>query len=308
MVAQDITFRDVWASNLDEEFAELRKIVRKSTAVITNIEFPGICMTPIGTFFSQEHFSYQQLLVNVNSLKPLQMGFTFIHKPVTIFQFNFHFNVAEDMCSDEALNAYQASGFDFDKHNTEGIDLLDFGELLATSGLVVSKLTWVSYHAAFDFGYIVRALNGGSLPADIREFYNLFKKYFDTAYDVKCMMQHPNAVRRGLKSTMTLQDAAEALQIRRVGKKYHSGSNCQLTAHVFYAIKDEILKESWQEYSHEIRGLILGIGGKPVLPPGAVIQNIFVPKLLSSHNEAGHRVNSGTPGRSQRHSAAPMRI
>ncbi|CAD5226770.1 unnamed protein product [Bursaphelenchus xylophilus] len=306
MVAQDIIFRDVWASNLDEEFAELRKIVRKSNAVITNIEFPGICMTPIGTFFSQEHFSYQQLLVNVNALKPLQIGFTFIHKPIVVFQFNFHFNINEDMCSDEAYNAYQAAGYDFEKHNNEGIDLLDFGELLTTSGLVVSKLTWASFHAAFDFGYIIRSLNGGSLPADIREFYKLFRKYFSTAYDIKYMMQHANATRRGLTTSMNIQETAEAMQLHRWGKVYNAGSNSQLAARIFFFLKDDILKENWQELSHNIRGLISGIGGKPVLPPGAVIQNIFAPKSYNGQTEP-HRVGTGTPGRPQRHSAASMR-
>lgn len=124
MGAPDVLFREVWATNLEEEFAELRKIVRKSTHVFTSIEFPGICMTPIGTFFSQEHFSYQQLLVNVNALKPLQMGFTFLQAPhttATVFQFNFQFNVHEDMCTEEALQAYQSAGYDFDKHSVSYI-------------------------------------------------------------------------------------------------------------------------------------------------------------------------------------------
>lgn len=118
MVAQNVILHDVWAGTLDEEFAVLRKVARKASLVVTNIEFPGICMTPIGTFFSQEHFSYQQLLVNVNALKPLQMGFTFLHcGQVHVFQFNFHFNPQEDMICEEALQAYEAAGLDLEKHN-----------------------------------------------------------------------------------------------------------------------------------------------------------------------------------------------
>lgn len=72
--------------------------------------------------------------------------------------------------------------------------------------MIVSKLVWGSFHAAFDFGYIIRSLNGGALPADIREFYKLFRKYFATAFDIKLALQHPMTARWGLKPSMNIQE------------------------------------------------------------------------------------------------------
>lgn len=123
MVAQDVALHDVWASNFDAEFASMRATARKATHVIPCIEFPGLCMTPLGTFFSREHFTYQQLLVNVNALNPIQFGFTFIcdlptgETQLSVYQFNLHFDLNEDMFTEEAINAYHEAGFDFKRHS-----------------------------------------------------------------------------------------------------------------------------------------------------------------------------------------------
>jgi len=124
MVAQDNAPHDVWASNLDAEFANMRKAAKTASYVVACIEFPGLCMTPLGTFFSQEHFTYQQLLVNVNGLKPIQFGFTFVYESAApgepqllTFQYNLHFDLDEDMFTDDAIRAYEQAGMDFKRHN-----------------------------------------------------------------------------------------------------------------------------------------------------------------------------------------------
>ena len=41
----------------------------------------------------------------------------------------------------------RGAGLDFNKHQTEGIAIGDFGELLTTSGLLVDKrVTWITFH------------------------------------------------------------------------------------------------------------------------------------------------------------------
>jgi hypothetical protein len=131
MVALDGIIHDVWASNFDTEFANLRKVVRKSSCVIPFIEFPGLCMTPLGTFFTREQFTYQQLIVNVNALKPIQLGFTFVpNTPAPepsfpdVYQFNLHFDLSEDMFTDEAIQAYQDAGINFSRHSVSYFLLL----------------------------------------------------------------------------------------------------------------------------------------------------------------------------------------
>ncbi|KAI6214080.1 hypothetical protein M3Y94_00226400 [Aphelenchoides besseyi] len=281
MVGQEVALHDVWASNLEEEFANMRVLASKATHIIAAIEFPGVCMTPLGTFFSREQYSYQQLLVNVNALKPIQFGFTFVHDSPThgqsqmsVWQFNLHFDREEDMFTNEAIEAYEQAGFNFQRHSTDGVKLLDFGDLLTTSGVIASKLTWVSYHSAFDFGFLTRSVCGGALPADIREFYRMFRKYFKVAFDVKQLLWHPLLKRKQLTPTMSLQEIATALNIPRWGFRHQAASDSVMTARVFFQLKSE-LNSSWNEISHQICGLINGVGGEPVLPQGAVIQAIF---------------------------------
>jgi len=287
MVAQDFVIHDVWASNFDSEFANFRKAAQKATHVIPFIEFPGLCMTPLGTFFSKEQYTYQQLLVNVNALKPIQFGFTFVFdassastdpSQLVVYQFNLHFDLNEDMFTDEAIQAYEGAGLNFQRHSTDGIKLLDFGELLTTSGLIASKITWASFHSAFDFGFLTRSLYGGVLPSDIRMFYKVFQAYFCKVYDIKQMMRHPSLAHRGLKPEMSLQEVADVLDIKRSGQKHLASSDSLLAANVFLKLKGE-LKPLWDDsISKQIVGYIYGLGVNPILPHGAVVQSIFSAK------------------------------
>lgn len=253
MVAQDVIVHDVWATNFDAEFSNMRKAARKAAYVIPFIEFPGVCMTPLGTFYSREHYAYQQLLINVNTVKPIQLGFTFIFESphsepssLAVYQFNLHFDVSEDMFTADALQSFEKTGLKFSKHSTDGIKLLDFGELLTTSGLINSKLGWASFYSAFDFGYLTRSLCGGSLPPDIRLFYKLFRRYFSNAYDIRQMLQHPELQNRGLRSDMTLQEVADVLNIQRSGEKFVAASDSMLAANVFIQLKND-LQPTWSE-------------------------------------------------------------
>lgn len=40
----------------------------------------------------------------------------------------------------------------------------DFGELLTTSGLLVDKrITWLTFHSCFDFGYLIKSILTGQV-------------------------------------------------------------------------------------------------------------------------------------------------
>lgn len=131
MVTQDSIVHDVWTNNFDTEFSSLRRVTKEATCVVPAIEFPGLCMTPMGTFFGREQFTYQQLIVNVNALKPIQFGFTLIDETpngdptiLAIYQFNLHFDLNEDMFTEEAIQAYQEAGIDFRKHSVSFLIVL----------------------------------------------------------------------------------------------------------------------------------------------------------------------------------------
>jgi len=112
-----------------------------------------VVLTPVGQFKNKGDFNYQQVRVNVNCLKLIQVGFTLANErgelPTghPVWQFNFHFNLLEDSISYDSSELLKGAGIDFNKHQTEGIAIADFGELLTTSGLLVDKhVTWITFH------------------------------------------------------------------------------------------------------------------------------------------------------------------
>jgi len=62
-------------------------------------EFPGVVARPIGDFKSSTEYQYQLLRCNVDLLKIIQVGLTFLDEngnlpsPVATWQFNFKFSL-----------------------------------------------------------------------------------------------------------------------------------------------------------------------------------------------------------------------
>lgn len=51
------------------------------------------------------------------------------------------------MYAQDSIDLLQNSGIQFKKHEEEGIDPLDFAELLMTSGIVLmDNIKWLSFH------------------------------------------------------------------------------------------------------------------------------------------------------------------
>ena len=106
----------------------------------------------------------------------------------------------------------EKSGIDFAKHQQMGIEMGHFGELLMSSGFVLShKIKWVSYHryvrnapyrttsfpdpgirSVYDFAYLLKILTCKPLPETQQGFYQLLNLYFPCLYDIKLMMSMVN--------------------------------------------------------------------------------------------------------------------
>lgn len=127
--------KDVWNSNLEEEFKKIRHVIQRyrfvamvcelfcnskllqylcSTVGLKNMpvcllnimvflfkdtEFPGVVARPIGEFRSTADYQYQLLRCNVDLLKIIQVGLTFMDEngqtpsPISTWQFNFRYNL-----------------------------------------------------------------------------------------------------------------------------------------------------------------------------------------------------------------------
>ncbi|XP_072519737.1 CCR4-NOT transcription complex subunit 7 isoform X2 [Salminus brasiliensis] len=90
---------EVWASNLDEELKRIRQVIRKYNYIAMDTEFPGVVARPIGEFRSNADYQYQLLRCNVDLLKIIQLGLTFMNEQgeyppgTSTWQFNFKFNL-----------------------------------------------------------------------------------------------------------------------------------------------------------------------------------------------------------------------
>ena len=59
------------------------------------------------------------------------------------------------MYAQNSIDLLQKSGIDFKRHQEEGIDVQDFGELLISSGLILSDdIKWISFHSFILFLFL----------------------------------------------------------------------------------------------------------------------------------------------------------
>ena len=105
------------------------------------------------------------------------------------------------MYAQDSIELLQNAGMDFTRHDENGIDILQFGELLMTSGLVLTEdIKWISFHSYYDFGYLIKIVTCLKLPLEEPEFFELLRTYFPCIYDVKYLMKSCENLRGGLNS------------------------------------------------------------------------------------------------------------
>ncbi|XP_055597047.1 CCR4-NOT transcription complex subunit 7 [Uranotaenia lowii] len=242
---EDCGIRDVWRHNLEEEFRTIRHIVQKYHYVAMDTEFPGVVARPVGEFRSSADYQYQFLRCNVDLLRIIQLGLTFMDEEgrtppgFSTWQFNFKFNLNEDMYAQDSIDLLQNSGIQFKKHEEDGIDPLDFAELLMTSGIVLmEEINWLSFHSGYDFGYLLKLLTDQNLPAEESDFFELLRIYFPMIYDVKYLMKSCKNLKGGL------QEVADQLELRRVGPQHQAGSDSLLTGMAFFKMREMFFEDN----------------------------------------------------------------
>jgi len=254
---------DVWAHNLEAEFCNIRKIVNKYNFVAMDTEFPGVVARPIGEFRSTADYQYHLLKCNVDMLKLIQVGLTFMDEDgnppthASTWQFNFKFNLSEDMYAQDSIDLLTNSGIQFKKHEEEGVDVMEFAELLMTSGVVLSEnIKWLSFHSGYDFGYMLKVLSNVNLPDEEVEFFDLLRIYFPNIYDVKYLMKSCKNLKGGL------QEVAEQLEIERIGPQHQAGSDSLLTGAAFFKMREMFFEDKIDDakYCGHLYGLGQGTG------------------------------------------------
>jgi len=251
--------KEVWAFNLYEEFRNIRPLIANYPYLAMDTEFPGVVSRPIGEFRNSSDYQYQVLRVNVDTLKLIQLGVTFMNEHGEVpsgyctWQFNFKFSLTDDMYAADSIELLTKSGLQFKKHETDGIDPMVFSELFITSGFVLSdRVKWLSFHSGYDFGYLLKLLTDQNLPKDEVGFFDLLKIYFPHIYDVKYLMKSCKNLKGGL------QEVADQLEIERVGLQHQAGSDSLLTGMTYFRMKEMFFEDNIDEAKYS--GHLYGFG------------------------------------------------
>ncbi|CAF1024456.1 unnamed protein product, partial [Didymodactylos carnosus] len=245
----------------EAEFKDIRKLVLQYPFVAMDTEFPGIVVRPLGEFKTTAEYQYQCLKLNVDFLKIIQLGLTFMNDKgesppgISSYQFNFNFNLTMDMYAQDSIELLQKSGIQFKKHEDEGIDPHQFAELLTTSGVVfMDNIVWLSFHSGYDFGYLLKMLTAKLLPDTENEFFDLLKLFFPNIYDVKYLMKSCKNLKGGL------EEVAKQLEIERIGPQHQAGSDSLMTGLAFFKMKEYGLgPSSFPTVGMAYEGILAGV-------------------------------------------------
>jgi CCR4-NOT transcription complex subunit 7/8 len=262
---ETVEIREVWADNLEAEFALIRDVVDEFPFVAMDTEFPGIVCRPVGAFRSPADYNYATLKANVDMLHLIQLGLTFSsptgelpslgpspsRQRRCVWQFNFReFDDARDIYATDSIELLRHSGIDFRRNAERGVDARRFAELFMSSGVVLSDaVCWVTFHAGYDFGYLLKILTCDALPDTQAGFFRLMKIYFPTVYDIKHLMKFCNSLHGGLNKL------AELLAVERVGESHQAGSDSLVTSCAFWKLKDSFFAGSTEKYAGVLYGL-----------------------------------------------------
>uniref|UniRef100_A0A8C6WQI9 poly(A)-specific ribonuclease n=1 Tax=Neogobius melanostomus TaxID=47308 RepID=A0A8C6WQI9_9GOBI len=77
---------EVWASNVEDEMRKIRAVIQNYNYIAMDTEFPGVVVRPIGEFRSTVDYQYQLLRCNVDLLKIIQLGLSFMNEDGTTRQ------------------------------------------------------------------------------------------------------------------------------------------------------------------------------------------------------------------------------
>ncbi|KAK6228305.1 hypothetical protein SCA6_000645 [Theobroma cacao] len=242
-----VMVRQVFAEDLEREFAIIHSVIDRYSFVSMDTEFPGTIFKPDKQLvdITDPSFNYLFMRSNVNALHIIQLGLTlsdsqgnlpdFDTPYCYIWEFNFKdFDFEKNYCDKESVKLLKAQGIDFVKNREKGIDSRDFRRMVLNSKLVFNRsgLTWITFHSAYDFGFLVKILTQQELPYHINSFTKQLIYFFGyKIYDIKHAFKY-----FGLHGG--LERVAKLLNVARVaGESHQAGSDSLLTLQCFMELK-----------------------------------------------------------------------
>lgn len=247
---------DVYEHNFTKEIKNLSSLLDKYNYIAMDTEFPGI-VYQLNSF--SKDFYYKSLKLNVDNLKLIQVGITLCDENgnhpsnVSTWQFNLKFNIQNEKYSYESIALLNSSGINFEILAEKGIPFEMFAEYFITSGLILNEeITWISFHGAYDFAYLLKILSGNLMPETEFSFFENLDIYFQNYFDIR------HLVRGGQNFKGGLSRVAQELEIVRIGTTHQAGSDSIVTAQVFFSL----IKRSYLTHDllDESRNILFGLG------------------------------------------------
>ncbi|KAL5699395.1 hypothetical protein ACHQM5_030305 [Ranunculus cassubicifolius] len=266
---KDISVVSVYKDTfMEEDFCKgiVEKLRDQENPIIAfDTEFPGTIdrrYTPTAT--SED--SYEILKHNVDATNIIQLGLTLQTKGSNgefnydVWEFNFKdFNLLRGHHHNpESIKLLKQQGIDFEKNTRDGIDSRCFSTWLKLLLFVNKKTTWVGFHSAYDFGYMIKILTGKPLPEKLSRFKSLVKDYFGCqVYDLKYVIKDCRQPGPGLYGG--LDKIAKAMNVNRAaGICHQAGSDSLLTMQTYNAVLGRFFspaKSVGPEYGCKLFGL-----------------------------------------------------
>ncbi|TYJ40647.1 hypothetical protein E1A91_A04G155600v1 [Gossypium mustelinum] len=242
-----VNVREVFAGNLEYEFMLIRSALHNYSFVSRDTKFPSTIFKLDKKFIQlgNPEINYKFMKGNVDAMKIIQLGLTLSNfegnlpdfgTPFCyIWEFNFQdFDIEKDHYDKESIELLRQQGIDFTKNKQKGICSRDFGMMFLISGLGFGELTWVTFHSAYDFGFLLKILTQHLLLPDLKSFmrhliYYFGYRIFDIKYSFKIFNLHGG-----------LEKVAKTLNVARVaGLSHQAGSDSLLILRCFMQIKNK---------------------------------------------------------------------
>lgn len=310
-----LVIRQVWAHNVESEFQAIRQVAERFPFVSMDTEFPGVIHCP-----SKHHASltpserYAALKANVDALHLIQVGLAFAASPdappAVAFEINLReFDPRVHRHNPRSVALLAEHGLDFAAQRSHGVDARVFAALLMSSGLVCSgAATWVTFHSAYDFGYLVKLLMGRKLPRTLPEFLGLVRVFFgEQVYDARHVMDSCAGLYGGLDALAALLGVERA-----AGLSHQAGSDAALTWDVFRRIREVYFAnrqgQGVRAFAGVLYGLELELDLAAPLAPAPAADNSNSKSNRNNKNKCGNGTGTGTGGRgNNRRAVAALR-
>ncbi|GAU22357.1 hypothetical protein TSUD_106850 [Trifolium subterraneum] len=269
-----VLIRQVWASNLEAEFRHIRNTITRFPVISMDTEFPGVIYAPnfdpaIPYYLRNIEPSeqYKFLKKNVNDLKLIQLGLTLSDGRGNlpdlgtgccyVWEFNFSdFDPENDPRNQDSVDLLRRQGIDFNRNLSYGVDSKRFAQLMETSGLLYKEsVVWVTFHSAYDFGYLVKVLTQRDLPDQLEDFLKELTRLFGrNVFDMKHVMKFCNSLYGGLERVATTLNVKRA-----IGRSHQAGSDSLLTWQAFKKMLDIYFVDNQHNNLDKHAGVLFGL-------------------------------------------------